>query len=104
VDIASCAELPPKYRAISAFECEGALVHLLVCGGAYGGGVPEEVARRLGRDFVDACLEGRRLNCIVFAIAGAWTPWFYDVAWDNTFFIYDPGARAWTCLAATDTD
>jgi hypothetical protein len=94
----------PAYRPISPFEWEGALVHMLVVGGAYGRRVPEESARQLARDFVDACLEGRHLTATVFAIPGAWTPWFHDVAWDNTFLLYDRAARAWTCLASTDTD
>lgn len=98
------SELPP-HRAMGAFEFEGALVQLLLLGGAYGGSVAsEDVARRLARDFVDAIAGERRLQIVVFAIHGAWTSWFYDVAWDGTFVVYDSAWRRWTCLFLTDTD
>ena len=100
----SAQALPPPYRSIGAFEFEGALTHALVAGGAYGGAVPEEAARRLSRDFVDCCFDDRRLSVTVFAIQGAWTDWFYDVAWDGTYLCLDRVASRWTCLFFTDTD
>jgi len=97
-------EQVPAYHIISAFEFEGALTHALIVRGACGGSVPEEAARSLSRDFVDACFDGGHLGVRVFAISGAWTSWFYDVAWDHSFVAFDPKVRSWTCLFATDTD
>lgn len=104
IGIAGCDKLPPDYRAISAFEFEGALIHALVMGGAYGAAVPEDAARQLSREFVDSCFDTRWLGATVFVIPGAWTNWFYDIAWDRTFVAYDPDGKAWTCLFVTDTD
>ncbi len=66
LDIDPSGTLPPDHRVIGAFEFEGALSHALLVGGADGGGVPEEAARSLARDFVDACVEDHRLNVTVF--------------------------------------
>jgi hypothetical protein len=104
IELASCPTFPPSYHSIGAFELEGALTHALIRGGAYRGGVPEEAARKLSRDFVEACFQDHRRGITVFVIHGAWTRWFHDVAWDMTYIAYDPGGRNWTCLVATDTD
>jgi hypothetical protein len=80
------------------------LTHALVAGGAYGGGVPEEAARQLSRAFVASCFNDHHLSVTVFAIRGAWTDWFYDVAWDSSYLCVDPLAARWTCLFFTDTD
>ncbi len=102
--VSSCKALPPPYRSIGTFEFEGALTQALVAGGAYGGRVPEEAARQLSRDFVDCCFDDRRLSVAVFCIHGAWTNWFYDVAWDGTYLCLDLVGASWTCLLYTDTD
>lgn len=95
----------PPHGTMGAFEFEGALVQLLLRGGAYGGGVPsEDIARELARNFVDAVAGDRRLQVTVFSVDGAWTEWFHDVAWDHTFIVYDPTQRKWTCVFLTDTD
>jgi hypothetical protein len=102
--LSSCKSLPPPYRSIGTFEFEGALTQALVAGGAYGGRVPEQAARQLSRDFVDCCFDDRRLSVAVFCIPGAWTKWFYDVAWDGTYLCLDLVGASWTCLLFTDTD
>lgn len=88
-----------------AFEFEGALTQTLLAGGAYvrfkG---TEEDARKLSRDLVDAILPDGRLSAVVFRIDGAWTDWYYDVAWDKTFVVYDRAGCKWIVFCATDTD
>lgn len=91
------------FRAIGAFELEGALTQILLWGGAYNSGMPEEPARLASRAFVDELIGDRR-HAHVFAIQGAWTPWFQDVAWDYSFIVLDADRRAWWTLFMTDTD
>lgn len=97
---------PPKFRWLSAFGVEGELTHLLLVGGAYerfGGSVGR--ARRLSRRFMEA-LFGARLNCVGLAGSSStpWTPWFFDIAWDATFVLYEPQARRVVLVCMTDTD
>lgn len=40
----------------------------------------------------------------VFKVLGAWTYWFYDVAWDTSFVILDAQRMRWWILCMTDTD
>ena len=105
VRIAEAESVPPAFRTIGAFEMEGALVEILLGGGAYTRGVgSEERARVLAKDFVDALVGVNRRHCTVFVIDGAWTPWFFDVAWDYSYLLFDTVARCWWTLFMTDTD
>src|SRR5688572_20158063 len=105
VQFAAAKTVPPLFRPMSSFEFEGALTEILLGGGAYIGGLAsEDDARRITRAFVDAFLGNNRRLSTVFALEGAWTPWFYDVAWDNSYLILDPVAPAWWALFMTDTD
>jgi hypothetical protein len=105
IGVADAEQLPPEFRTMGAFEFEGALTHTLLAGGAYTRGLgDEDLARQIARDFVDALLPGRKLSATVFSIAGPWTPWFYDVAWDSSYFVFDRTAHAWWTLLMTDTD
>jgi hypothetical protein len=94
-----------SYSWQGAFEFEGALTQTLLAGGAYirfkG---TEDDARILSRKFVDAILPDGRLSASVFKIDGAWTDWYYDVAWDKTFIVYDRTGCKWSVFCATDTD
>jgi hypothetical protein len=95
----------PNYTWYGTYEFEGALTHLLLAGGAYqSAGLHEEQARSMSRAFVDVLIGNARLQASVYRINGAWTDWFYDIAWDATFLVYHPVARQWTLLCVTDTD
>jgi hypothetical protein len=105
VKLASAKAIPPPFRPLGGFEFEGALTEILLGGGAYIGGMTsEDDARRISRAFVDALLGSHRRSSTVFALEGAWTSWFHDVAWDRSYLILDPSARAWWTLFMTDTD
>jgi hypothetical protein len=92
----------PTYQYYSAYEMEGALTVALLQGGAYHKFLgPDDEARRLSREFVSAIGHD---HAQVFKIAGAWTDWFYDVAWDLSFVILDPQRTRWWILCMTDTD
>jgi hypothetical protein len=105
VKLASAKANPPPFRPLGSFELEGALTQILLGGGAYIPGMEsEDDARRMSRAFVDALLGNHRRSSMAFAVEGAWTPWFYDVAWDSSYLVLDPLARAWWALFMTDTD
>jgi hypothetical protein len=92
----------PAYQCYSAYEMEGALTVALLQGGAYHKFLgPEDEARQLSREFVAAI---GRDHTQVFKIEGAWTDWFYDIAWDLSFVILDAGHMRWWILCMTDTD
>jgi hypothetical protein len=92
----------PAYHYYTAYELEGALTVALLRGGAYQrfSGTEDE-ARLLSRQFVAAIGHD---HAQVFKILGAWTGWFYDVAWDLSFVILDAQRMKWWILCMTDTD
>jgi hypothetical protein len=95
----------PPFRTLGLFELEGALTGILLGGGAYISGLEsEDEARNLSRAFVDALVGDNRRIAQGFAFEGYWTPWFHDVAWDFTCFVFDPIRRCWWTLFLTDTD
>ena len=105
IRIAEAESITPAFRTIGAYEFEGALVEILLGGGAYSHGVgSEERARVLAKDFVDSLLGENRRHCTLFVIDGPWTPWFFDVAWDYSYLLFDTVARRWSTLFMTDTD
>jgi hypothetical protein len=104
VQIESAQTIPP-FRTLGLFELEGALTSILMGGGAYIGGLEsEDEARNLARAFVDALVGANRRIALGFAFEGYWTPWFHDVAWDFSYFVFDPVGRCWWTLFMTDTD
>jgi hypothetical protein len=95
----------PQYAWYGTYEFEGAVTHLLLVGGAYkSAGLSEDQARSMSRAFVDALSGNARLQTSVYRISGAWTDWFFDIAWDATFVVYQPVARRWALFCVTDTD
>lgn len=104
VQFESARTMPP-FRTLGLFELEGALTSILLGGGAYISGLEsEDEARNLSRAFVDALVGDKRRSALAFAYAGHWTPWFHDVAWDFTCFVFDPVRKCWWALFLTDTD
>ena len=104
VEIDSAQTMPP-FRTLGLFELEGALTGILLGGGAYIRGLEsEDEARHVSRAFVDALAGDNRRTALGFAFEGYWTPWFHDVAWDFTYFVFDPVGKSWWALFMTDTD
>lgn len=95
---------PPTFTYKGAFELEGLLTQILLCGGAYKkfDGAVEE-ARQISHDFVEELVEGRWLQVMVASV-GPLTAWFYDVAWDAFLAIYDQQGRRFWLICITDTD
>jgi hypothetical protein len=88
------------------FTLDGELTQVLVQGAAYDRFTgPSDEAKRLAMDFCEAIF-GYRYGEVnrVFSTRVAWTPWFYDIAWDSTWLIVDDQmSRVWL-LCLTDTD
>ncbi|QDT29477.1 hypothetical protein Enr10x_48320 [Gimesia panareensis] len=95
----------PTFSPIVPLALEGELTHTILSGGAYErfrGSVDE--ARKLTRDFMASILENQWLSASAFKSDTPWSNWFYDVAWDATYLIFDDKkARIWL-LCITDTD
>lgn len=95
---------PLSYTWYSGFEFEGAITHLLLAEGAYiKSTIEDEVARQMSRSFMDA-LVGDRQKTLVYRIDGAWAEWFYDVAWDSSYFFVQYATKRCGLLCITDTD
>jgi hypothetical protein len=76
-----------------------------VTGGAYERfeGATRE-AKNLGARFCDALFGDRFIEVEVFRSFAAWSPWFYDVAWDRTWIIIDKRQQLVSLMCRTDTD
>lgn len=104
-------EIAASNEGIADFEIETAasslesLSNVIMRGGAYRQfSGSDKDASRLARDFMGA------VCCAGFSETTAWhnwkpwTPWFFDVAWDGTFFWFDMRTGIATVLLITDTD
>lgn len=88
-----------------ALTLDGILATKIVQGGAYRSfaGTAAE-AKRLADEAVVA-LTGRRYEDFrLDQTFRAWTPWFYDIAWDHTLVLTDYGNAEVVALCVTDTD
>ncbi len=95
----------PRRRRYGSFELEGAITQMLLNGGAYDGcGLNADQARALSASFVEEMLGEGRDHALIYVFAGAWSPWFQDVAWDHSFLVFDRDARRFWLFCATDVD
>jgi hypothetical protein len=53
---------------------------------------------------VHELVQDRHQDTRVFGSDDAWTPWFWNVAWDRTWILVDDRHREVTVLCVTDTD
>jgi hypothetical protein len=78
---------------------------LLCNGGAYYSFEgPKEVADKVCRQIYESIFENRLNDFVVFSFLGYWNEWFFDVAWDYTYVIFDKKENLIWVLAITDTD
>ena len=96
----------PALHPLNSYELEGSLVQILINGGAYNKWQSsEDEARSLARNFLDlVAAEKYRSRVSGIRFYSAWTDWFYDVAWDSTFVIFNAATQKWWLLCTTDTD
>lgn len=92
----------PQHSLVSPSTLQSDITCMLKRGGAYTRGVEHE-AETLAAAFCGILL-GDRNGIQLFRIEGAWSPWFYDVAWDYTCVMKIPSQKRWVILCCTDTD
>lgn len=87
------------------FVTLGRLGHMLVAGGAYRkfGGSDRELFDLLRR-FSDVAFGGRSAGVYTWVSYKPWSKWFFDIAWDASFFWFKPDDGVVTVLLVTDTD
>lgn len=89
----------------SSFGGLGALASCISGGGAYerhrG---TDESALALTTDFFRAICDMRLSETYTWVNWKPWTDWFFEVAWDGTFFWFDTRTGIVTVLMITDTD
>ena len=89
----------------NSFLLDGYFAGLLHSGGAYTH--PHGDGREEKEFAINVCKEifGLRYGEISLDKSGtAWTPWFYDIAWDLTIVLFDKRLRRMWLFAITDTD
>jgi hypothetical protein len=95
----------PRFQVASSFTFAGELASRLYHGGAYhkshGSGAEE---MRLAERSAHELIQDRFSEVLVFVNHAAWTEFFFDTGWDDTWILLDKRERAIHILAATDTD
>ena len=100
---ATCS--PYGLKLESPFTFDATLATTLYQGGAYHSSEGDGKAEKeLAIAFCDALFEQRYGEMAYFVTFDAWSPWFYDVAWDWTAVLWDRRKRVLFVLAVTDTD
>lgn len=98
---------PPIFYGVTcgALTLEVELARLLCAGGAYVRFAGSDAkAKRIAADAARDLLQDRYEDFRVFHSDAAWTPWFFDVAWDSTWLLVDDANKEVTVFATTDTD
>ena len=84
---------------------DGDLAALLVIGGAYRRFRGDwRTAKAVALRAADELLDGRLEDFAIFYSEEAWSPWFFDVAWDESWILLDEGHAEATIIVTTDTD
>ena len=92
----------PSHTLISAANLQSDTKSMLQRGGAYTRGHDGNPGR-LAESFC-GCVLGDRIGNKLFRIDGAWTHWFYDIAWDYTCIMKIGSQQRWIVFCCTDTD
>jgi hypothetical protein len=93
------------FRRTNSFVLDGELGGVIYNGGAYKSfyGTPKE-AKKLGEQVCEFMFDDRFLDIIAFHTSNPYSAWFYDVAWDDTWFILDTELNRIWLICMTDTD
>lgn len=98
---------PPDFSGVAggALGLDGDLATLLVLGGAYERfrGAQRE-AKQLARHAVEDLVQERYEDFSLYYTDEPWAPWFFDVAWDQTWILVDRRNAEVTIICTTDTD
>jgi hypothetical protein len=103
--VSALKSLTDNFEKDSPYIFLAKLAWLLDDGGAYT--TPSDdgrAAAELAFDFCKEVFDHRYAEVECFANHHAWTPWFFDVAWDWTVVLFDLRERLMWILVSTDTD
>lgn len=94
-----------NFEWVSPFTLDGDFASCIFNGGAYGGfsGTPRE-AKNLAEEFCNFIFGDRFIDIQVYKSCLPWSPWFYNVAWDKTWLIFDTTMKRLWIICTTDTD
>jgi hypothetical protein len=98
-------QTPLELTFVNPYQLESDLAYLLYTGGAYRDlrYIPEK-PKNVAAAFCNALFGERFSKVYFYQTWKPWSSWFFDIAWDHTFFGFDRHLnRAWV-LCATDTD
>jgi hypothetical protein len=98
-------ENDPPFQWGNSFTFAGELASRLYQGGAYyrlAGSGAEEM--RLGERSAHELIQDRFSEILVFMNHASWTEFFFDVAWDGTWVLFDKREKVVHVLTGTDTD
>jgi hypothetical protein len=93
-----------EFERKSPRTLNGELGRSLAAGGAYRQFAPPQGANDLAARCCEALFGDRFFDIDVFRCGRAWSPWFFDVAWDATWVIIDRRLQHVSFLFTTDTD
>jgi hypothetical protein len=94
-----------QFEWVEPFCLDGQLAATLFHGGAYAkfAGTSRE-AKMMANEFCEALFQWRYEDIMVFYCMETWLWWFYDMGWDNTWFVIDREKKSIWMLCTTDQD
>lgn len=103
--IGSQLECETNFNFLSSFALDGMIASVIYNGGAYKAfdGTPRE-AKILAQELCNSIFGDRYPDVQVYVSNKPWSPWFYDVAWEYTWFILDTKLKRLWLICITDTD
>ncbi len=94
-----------EFKMEGCFVAIGHLAQILSNGGAYKNLMGRDSETwRLALEFAEGAFGGRFSTTMAWVNWSAWSPYFFDVAWDATLFFFDKTEGVMTVLTITDTD
>ncbi|UKS26606.1 hypothetical protein LOZ80_34685 [Paenibacillus sp. HWE-109] len=93
------------FERSTPFILDGEIASTLFNGGAYRRfqGSPRD-AKNIAEKLCDTIIDGRYAEVILFKTNSPWCDWFFDVAWDYTWIIFDKQKCRFWLMCLTDTD
>lgn len=93
------------FEHIHPLVLDGEIGIAILWGGAYvgfQGGLGE--AKALGQKFCSGLFDNQYEQMLAFRSVKPWSSWFFDVAWDYSWFFFDATKSQIHVVFGTDTD
>jgi hypothetical protein len=89
----------------TSFTFDGQIASTLFNGGAYKRFQRSPIeAKIIAQELSDFIIGDRFAETILFTSYSPWSDWFFDVAWDRTWIIFDETMSRFWLICVTDTD